>query len=297
MEVTFYALLTVLAWGTWLVPSQTVAYGSERVRTFYVALANLAVALLVGLAAGLDQLDLATSLAAGGGGLIWALSGFCAFYATRLLGIARAMGIWAPLNVVVSFAWGFLLFGELRGAPGSRWLLIACAVLIALAGIRFILFAHPESGRDDRLPRGRGGVAAALVAGVLWGSYFIPLRAAEVSVWVSVLPLSLGIFAGSVLGVWFGRDDLRLGSGGDYVRTLSTGVLWGIGNYGSLKLMELIGTGKGFTIAQLCVVVNALIGIYWLGQPKPGTSAARRALLGVFLASLGGIILGLARYS
>ncbi|MCB1120917.1 MAG: hypothetical protein KJT03_05175 [Verrucomicrobiae bacterium] len=297
MEVIFYALLTVLSWGIWLAPSQTVEFDSERVRTFYVALANLIVALLVGWAAGLNQLDLITSLSAGAGGLIWALSGFCAFYATSRLGIARAMGIWAPLNVVVSFIWGFFLFGELKGAPGSRWLMIGAAVLIALIGIRFILFASESGEQDSTFHKGRMGIAAALGAGLLWGTYFIPLRVADVPVWVSVLPLSLGIFAGSTLGVLLGRDSLRLNSGSDYLRTLSTGVLWGVGNYGSLKLMELIGTGKGFTIAQMCVVVNALVGIYWLQRPKPGTPAARRALLGVFLATIGGVVLGVARYS
>jgi len=56
-------------------------------------------------------------------------------------------------------------------------------------------------------------------------------------------------------------------------------LLWGIGNYGALKMMELIGTGKGFTIAQLCVVVNALVGVFLMKNPKPGTRAALLTLI------------------
>lgn len=296
METMLYALLTVIAWGIWLAPSQTVPFSNERVRTFYVALANLGVALLVGLVAGLDELDLRTALSAGAGGLIWALSGFFAFYATNRLGIARAMGIWSPLNVAVSFFWGILLFGELRGVAWTRWLIIAAAVALALVGLRFILFANIRL--DEALGKisSRMGILAALGSGVLWGSYFIPLQLAEVSIWISVLPMSVGILLGGIVGVWIGRDNLRLPKSSDYVRSLATGLLWGIGNYGSLKLMELIGTGKGFTIAQMCVVINALVGIYWFHQPKPGSIAARRAIIGILLATAGAIVLGGARY-
>ena len=37
--------------------------------------------------------------------------------------------------------------------------------------------------------------------------------------------------------------------------------LWTVGNYGMLLLVGELGTGKGYTIAQLSVVVNALMGI------------------------------------
>jgi glucose uptake protein len=88
------------------------------------------------------------------------------------------------------------------------------------------------------------------------------------------------------------KSSLRLNSPAHYPRLLATGLLWAIGNYGALKMMELIGTGRGFTIAQLCVVVNALIGIFWMKNPKPGTRAARLTLIGVTIATLGAIVLG-----
>ena len=43
-----------------------------------------------------------------------------------------------------------------------------------------------------------------------------------------------------------------------------SGVLWAIGNDGALVMMKLenLGTGQGFAVAQLCMVVNALLSIY-----------------------------------
>ncbi|MDL5045312.1 hypothetical protein QQ054_04560 [Oscillatoria amoena NRMC-F 0135] len=57
-------------------------------------------------------------------------------------------------------------------------------------------------------------------------------------------------------------------------------------------MMEQLGTGKGFTIAQLCVALNAVVGIYWLRRPSPGTPAARWTLIGVVIATSGAVLLG-----
>ena len=40
----FYAIATVLAWGTWLVPAQKVKFANEQVKIFYVAVATCLVA-------------------------------------------------------------------------------------------------------------------------------------------------------------------------------------------------------------------------------------------------------------
>ena len=296
MDTAIYALLTVLAWGIWLAPANGVEYTSTRVRTFYVASANLLVAVLVAAIAGVEGLTFGVALWSAVGGLIWSASGFFAFYATAKLGIARAMGIWSPLNVAFSFLWGIVLFGELRDSSPIRWLVVALAVGLSLFGLRLILHSGKDEENRDLAAKSKGPLLAALAAGLLWGSYFVPLQLAGVPVWTSVLPMSVGIFLGSVLGVAIARDRISLSGKSEYMRSCLSGLLWGVGNYGSLKLMEAIGTGRGFTIAQLCVVVNALVGIYWFRQPRPGTVAARTALAGIVLAMIGGILLGGSRY-
>jgi len=76
------------------------------------------------------------------------------------------------------------------------------------------------------------------------------------------------------------------------MRACLTGVLWSVGNYGMLLLVDAIGAGKGFTISQTAIVVSALISIYWLHEPAPKTRAARLTFIGCVLATLGGIMLG-----
>ncbi len=52
-------------------------------------------------------------------------------------------------------------------------------------------------------------------------------------------------------------------------------------------------TGKGFTILQLSVVVNALAGVFLLKNPRPRTRAAALTLIGCALATVGGLCLGI----
>jgi glucose uptake protein len=56
-----------------------------------------------------------------------------------------------------------------------------------------------------------------------------------------------------------------------------------------------VGTGVGFTIAQLSLLVNASVGIWIFKRPQPGTRAARTALTGILIAGVGGCIIGAMR--
>ncbi len=287
-----YAIITVVAWGTWLAPSQTIRFKNQQIKTLYVAAANLVLSIVIALTQDLRALSLATFWPPFAGGLIWAVAGLCAFTATDKLGTARAFGIWAPLNIIVSIIWGAVLFHEFVSlSPGNLALLFGALIMI-LAGVLMIILPRDEQSA----PRPRRdlliGLLGALGAGVIWGSYFLPIKASQVSVWISILPLSVGMFAGSVILALLARQSIGLGSERDYVRVSITGVLWTIGNYGSLLLVQTLGAGKGFTIAQLSVVVNALIGVFLLKNPSPRSRAAAFILGGCVLATLGGIILG-----
>ncbi len=286
------ALVTILAWGTWLAPSQNVSFRSQQVKTFYVAAANLVLAVVVALLQG----GAAPSLAGLGlpfaGGLIWSVSGLCAFTATEKLGIARAFGIWAPLNIIVSIIWGAVLFGEFLHLDSLNLTIFLGSLALILTGVLMIIFSKGEREKQRTRHDMLVGVLGAVGAGVLWATYYIPIKISESSMWISSLPLAVGIFCGSLLLVLFSRLPLRLYAGRDYVRVSVTGLLWGIGNYGMLVLVEQLGAGRGFTLSQLSVVVNAMVGIFWLRDPAPRTRAAWLTLAGCILATVGGIFLG-----
>jgi glucose uptake protein len=296
MLTFIYALIPVLAWGTWLTPSQNVRFSSPQVKTLYVALANIVLSSLVFLiqgSAAWKQLTFANFSLVFVGGMIWALSGLCAFTATAKIGQARAFGVWAPLNIIVSVLWGALLFKEFLQTGPWATLLLAGSLVLIIAGVLMIVFAKgsgaasAEKQKDFTI-----GLLGALGAGVLWGSYYIPIQFAGISMWVGAFPMALGILTGSLLLAWLARSSLKLDETGAYIRVFATGTIWVIGNYGMLLLVAALGAGRGFTISQLSVVVNALMGIFIIKDPAPRTRAASLTLIGCVLAMIGGIILG-----
>jgi glucose uptake protein len=287
-----YAILTVLAWGLWLVPSQNITFKNQQIKTFYVATANLALATFVYILQGSKGLTWEVFWLPFLGGLIWAVSGFLAFTATDRLGMARAYGIWAPINVIVSIIWGAVIFDEFLTADRLTLILLVISLAIILSGILLIIFARGV-GKQSQPRRSLWiGLVSALGAGVLWGTYYIPVKLSEASLWVASFPLAIGIFVGSAFLVALTRQPLRLERLSDYARVSATGLLWGIGNYGMLLLVEEIGAARGFTISQLGIVVNGLAGIFFLKDPQPKSRAAALTLAGCLLATLGGIMLG-----
>jgi glucose uptake protein len=317
------ALITVASWGVWIPLAQLVPGIPQRSRTFYVTVGNLALAafaLLIGgghLAFGWRTFWLPLA-----GGVVWTAGSFSAFRASETIGLARAAGTWTPLNIIVAFVWGALLFGELDGYSGPHFAVLAVGLTLVLVGVLFIVNsqdapnantpardlgavrAAPPSKPSPNEPAtpasagaitSRSGLLWAVAAGVLWGSYFVPAQWAKVPSQQSDLPLALGIFAaGLALALPVRGPTLRLSP---RVTTLqvAAGVLFGIGNLALLGLISRVGTGVGFTIAQLSLLVNASIGIWVFKVPEPGSHAARIALTGILIAGVGGCVIGATR--
>jgi glucose uptake protein len=320
------SLVTVLVWGSWIPVAQVVPGIPPRSRTFYATVGNIAlasVALVVGGGhVSLDWKDFWLPMA---GGVLWTGGNYAAFRASEDIGLARAAGSWTPLNIVVAFVWGALLFGELNSFDGSRVAFLAIGLVSVLVGVVLIVrsqdSARPRPSRASlpgptSLPgpasppalatapaagpsmaaarRHRVGLLWAASAGVLWGTYFVPAQWAKVPAQVGNFPLAIGILVGGLALALPVHEPVRLTLKVGAVQ-VGAGVLFGIGNITLLGLVSRVGTGVGFTIAQLSLLVNASIGIWVFKVPVPGSRAARGALAGIVVAGVGGGIIGALR--
>lgn len=230
------------------------------------------------------------------GGVVWTAGNYCVLRASRLIGLARAAGTWTPINIVVAFVWGALLFGELDGFSALSMVVLVVAFLAVVAGVLLIAGAReeptasatpPEQTLSPTRPASKGaGFLWAGAAGVLWGSYFIPAQWADVPAQVSNVPLALGILVGALVLCLPAREPVRLALR-PTVGLLGAGLLFGLGNLALLGLVSRVGTGTGFTIAQLSLAVNAGIGIWFFHVPRPGTSQARKVVTGIVIAGIG----------
>jgi glucose uptake protein GlcU len=301
------AIVTVTALGTWIPLAQLRPGVPQRSRTFYATVGNLLVAVIALLAggAGLEfgwrQFWLPLV-----GGVVWTAGGYAAFRASETIGLARAAGTWTPLNIFVAFGWGALLFGELAHWPAARYAILGTALLAVLAGVALIVSAGDRprgagppraavtSGPDPVTHAAHGGLLWAFAAGIWWGSYFVPAQWARVPAQLSDFPLALGIF-GAGLGLALAAGEpVRLGAR-DLTTQLGAGAVFGVGNLALLGLVARVGTGTGFTIAQLSLLVNAGLGVWVFRTPRPGTPQARRVLAGILIAGAGGCVVATLR--
>ena len=290
-----FAVITVLAWGSWLAPSQNVPMKGQHTRTFYVTLAVLLMAIVASFFVGLEGLNATTFWFPFLGGVIWTLTGWSAFVGASKLGMARAFGIWAPMNIVVGIIWGVVLFGEFLDTELKTLLFALAAFFLIIGGI--LLIVRKGSGKSVDSKMSIPGLLGTLGAGIGFATYFIPIQIGtantpEFNMWIGTLPMAIGMFACSSLLMVISGSSVKLEKPSHYFRVMSTGILWGTGNYGALAMMEILGTGRGFTIAQLGVVVNALLAVYVLKEPHPKSKAAKLILIGVVIATTGAILLG-----
>src|ERR1019366_6292486 len=256
------ALITVTTWGVWIPLAQIVPSISQHTRTFYVTVGNLAFATCALLIGG-GHLDFGwrTFWLPLAGGVVWTAGNFSAFRATESIGLARAAGTWTPLNIIVAFIWGALLFGELDDFSTAHFAFLAAALMLILIGMLLIVGSQSTPAANTPDP---------------------PVQAAPDS------PASDPALALSRRELT--RLSLRMTS-----LQITAGVLFGIGNLALLGLIPRVGTGVGFTIAQLSLLVNASVGIWIFKRPQPGTRAARTALTGILIAGVGGCIIGAMR--
>lgn len=294
MIAFFYSLIVIFAWGSWIAVVQTIPFKNQQIKIFYISVANLILAFGVALYQKGPLLQRGEFIFPFSGGLLWAISGYFAFLGTENIGLAKAQGIWAPINILISIVWGMVLFGEFLSLGPVKIGMAAAAVGCIIMGILFIVTAGDEktttdSGREKNV---RAGYIGALGAGILWGSYFVPVRVAGSSMWSASFPMAMGIFCASLFLFLMSGQSLILRNISDYVRVFLSGILWGVGNYGSLKLMELIGTGKGFTISQAAIVLSAGYSVFLFKNPPVKSRGAFLIFIGIALSLTGSILLG-----
>ncbi len=107
-------------------------------------------------------------------GCIWAVANTLTIYAIRNVGLSIAFPLWNS-NSLLGILWGYLLFNELRSAGWKRWAGVLGGALCMFAGATLLAVASSHGAAPGKATL---GIAAALGAGILWGTMYIPYRKA-----------------------------------------------------------------------------------------------------------------------
>jgi drug/metabolite transporter (DMT)-like permease len=200
-------------------------------------------------------------------GMLWAVANTLTVFAIRNVGLAIAFPLWNT-NSLVGLFWGWLLFNELRGAGRSQLVKVLGGALAIVIGACTLAYATSTSPADGQHGAAGLGIAAALGAGVLWGTMYIPYRKAYIS---GMNPLSfVTVFTFGELGTVFALAAIFGGGAQNVVAQLGSarpvlfwlflgGFCWVIGDLFQQYAAKYIGIGRGIPLSN----TNQLWGLAW----------------------------------
>ena len=201
-------------------------------------------------------------------GMLWAVANTLTVFAIRNVGLSIAFPLWNT-NSLVGLFWGWLLFHELRGAGRQRTKVLVGAGAIVLGAC---LLAYATTTQNSATPAGRGaatlGILAALGAGLMWGTMYIPYRKAYIS---GMNPLSfVTVFTFGELGTVFALALVFDGGWSNVAASIVLarpslfwlflgGFCWVIGDLFQQYAAKYIGIGRGIPLSN----TNQLWGLMW----------------------------------
>jgi drug/metabolite transporter (DMT)-like permease len=221
-------------------------------------------------------------------GCMWAVANTLTIYAIRNVGLSIAFPLWNT-NSLLGIFWGFLLFNELHYAGWKRWLGVLGGAVAMLAGATLLAIASSHQAAPGKATL---GVLAALGAGILWGTMYIPYRKAYLT---GMNPLSFITFF--TVGELATMGLLALGYRGatplwrELVSARAVmfwlmlgGFVWVIGDLFQQYATKYVGISRGIPLSN----TNQLWGLLWGALVFHELQGASRA---IYLQVAGGSII------
>ncbi len=199
-------------------------------------------------------------------GSLWAVGNTLTVFAVRDVGLSIAFPLW-NVNSLVGVFWGWFFFGELRGAGLKNWAKVVGGAVAILGGAVLLGYAS-ASEPSSSAHRALAGIAAAVGAGLMFGTMYIPYRKAYLS---GMNPVSfVTVFTVGEL-VTMSTLAIRFRGGlGPLLAELTQaqpalfwlflgGFCWVVGDLFQNYAAKYIGIGRGIPLSN----TNQLWGLAW----------------------------------
>src|SRR6266849_2157800 len=197
-------------------------------------------------------------------GCLWAVANTMTIFAIRDIGLSIAFPLWNS-NSLLGILWGFLFFNELRQAGWRRRAGVLGGAFVMCIGATLLAIA--SSSGQGPTSHSLHGVWAALGAGILWGTMYIPYRKAYLT---GMNPLSfVTFFSFGELSMMTVLSVSSLGLGPLWQELLSArsvifwlmlgGFVWVIGDIFQQYAAKYVGISRGIPLSNS----NQLWGLLW----------------------------------
>ncbi len=227
-------------------------------------------------------------------GCLWAVANTLTIFAIRDIGLSIAFPLWNS-NSLLGILWGFLFFNELRQAGWRRLAGVLGGALVMCAGATLLAIAS-ASGHGPAA-HSLNGVWAALGAGILWGTMYIPYRKAYLT---GMNPLSFVTFFSfgelgmmtllsvSSLGLASLWQEL-LGARGVIFWLMLGGFVWVIGDIFQQFAAKYVGISRGIPLSNSNQLWGLLWGIFVFGELHGRSSSTYFEVIGGSLLMMLGV--------
>jgi drug/metabolite transporter (DMT)-like permease len=228
-------------------------------------------------------------------GCLWAVANTMTIFAIRDVGLSIAFPLWNS-NSLLGILWGFLFFNELRQAGWKRWAgVLGGGVILCVGGA--LLAIASSSGESGAAAHSMRGIWAALGAGILWGTMYIPYRKAYLT---GMNPLSFVTFftigevgmMGTLATAYTGFGPLwqQLHDARDVLFWLMLGgFIWVIGDLFQQYAAKYVGISRGIPLANSNQLWGLLWGVFVFGELRGRGASAYAQVVGGSLLMMAGV--------
>jgi len=226
-------------------------------------------------------------------GCMWAVANTLTIFAIRDIGLSVAFPLWNS-NSLLGIFWGVVFFGELRQSGWRRWAGVLGGAVLMCVGAATLAVASSTQAPAAHSMR---GVWAALGAGVLWGTMYVPYRKAYLS---GMNPLSfvtfftfgeLGMMATLAVGylvlapLWQELTRAR-----DVLFWLMCGgFIWVIGDVFQQYAAKYSGISRGIPLSNTNQLWGLLWGLFVFGELHGSGSTTYMQVVGGSLLMMLGV--------
>jgi len=231
-------------------------------------------------------------------GALWAVANTLTIFAIRDVGLAIAFPLWNT-NTLIGIFWGWALFHELDGASATSWakVLGGAAAIILGSVLLSAISVHALAGTPGRALH---GIAAALGAGLLWGTMYVPYRKAYIT---GMNPLSfvtvftfgevgtMLVLAAALPGSWSSLAVKLHALEPSVFWLLLGGFCWVIGDLFQQYATKYVGISRAIPLSNTNQLWGFAWGILVFGELHHAQASLRLLALGASGLTIAGAML------
>ena len=241
-----FALLAAVGWGTYFVPVKKIGLNNAFQIQGGIGIGAMIFALVALPFYGSPTIDIYGISA----GAIWVTASVIAIYAIKYIGLARAIPVDGSIIIITSFLWGLLFFNEQ-----------VASLLYAITGIALLVLGMPLITVGEKNNGNKKGYILAIVAGLLWGAVFVPLKLAS-TLESTFFSMAFGVFAFSIALLLAARKFMLR----ETVIGAVAGAGWNAANLTSFIAIASLGLAIGYPLTQVAILISVFWGLLYFKE-------------------------------